>query len=346
MSPLGVPPTSNLDELVYPTEPNRDFEGKSESAALSNPPRKRDSHIFERAAHDLYIEPSWCSARLFEVETFPGVVWDPCCGSGTIPESANADGLATYASDIADHGYGQRSSDFLTRAALPYSVYSVVTNPPYAVARKIVERALELGTVKVAIFFPIARVNAAWRWSNRGHSLACTCSRHGRVCRRARYSIAVRKPEAGVRISAGWCSTGGMRDHRPGAGCTAMMWGCRCYHRRLSGTRCGSAPSTTASSTRVPAPRRPKPMMDSTSPRLCAGNPTRRDRSMAAHKPDATPMLTIYASDRRCCGFILHRGQAGYEFFDAAERSRGLFATVADAANALATAVNNTNPGE
>ena len=67
---------------------------------------------------------------------------------------------------------------------------------------------------------------------------------------------------------------------------------------------------------------------------------------MAAHKPDATPMLTIYASDRRCCGFILHRGQAGYECFDAAERSRGLFATVADAANALATAVNNTNPGE
>ena len=36
MSPLGVPPTSNLDELVYPTEPNRDFESKSEFAALSN----------------------------------------------------------------------------------------------------------------------------------------------------------------------------------------------------------------------------------------------------------------------------------------------------------------------
>jgi hypothetical protein len=131
---------------------------------LSNPLRKRDSHIFERAAHDLYVEPSWCSARLFAVEQFPGVIWDGCCGSGTIPEAATAAGLASYASDIADHGYGQRFSDFLTRPALPYSVFSVVTNPPYAIAREIVERALELGAVKVAIFFPVARMNAAWRW--------------------------------------------------------------------------------------------------------------------------------------------------------------------------------------
>ena len=36
--------------------------------------RPRNTHIFERAANDLYIEPSWVSERLFAVETFSGVI--------------------------------------------------------------------------------------------------------------------------------------------------------------------------------------------------------------------------------------------------------------------------------
>ena len=126
--------------------------------------RPRNTHIFERAAHDLYIEPPWVSKRLFAVETFPGVIVDPCCGTGMIPEAARAAGLSSYASDIADHGYGQCLRDFLTEPAPTTLHFSVVTNPPYGLAREIVERALELGALKVAIFFPIARMNAAWRW--------------------------------------------------------------------------------------------------------------------------------------------------------------------------------------
>jgi len=126
--------------------------------------RPRKTHIFKRSAHDLYIEPSWVSERLFAVETFPGVIWDPCCGTGTIPEAARAAGLSTCASDIADHNYGKRPWDFLTKPALPDSLFSVVTNLPYALAREIVARALELGALKVAILFPIARMNAAWWW--------------------------------------------------------------------------------------------------------------------------------------------------------------------------------------
>jgi hypothetical protein len=126
--------------------------------------RPRNTHIFERAANDLYIEPSWVSERLFAVETFPGVIWDPCCGTGMIPKAARAAGLSSYASDIADHGYGERPWDFLTKPALTTSPFSVVTNPAYTLAREIVERAFELGALKVAIFFPIARMNAAWWW--------------------------------------------------------------------------------------------------------------------------------------------------------------------------------------
>jgi hypothetical protein len=120
--------------------------------------RPRNTHIFARADHDLYVEPPWPSERLFAIETFPEPVWDPCAGTGTIVESACAAGLRYAASDIST------GRDFLIEPALIPPPFSVVTNPPYAIAREIVERALELGATKIAIFFPVARMNAAWRW--------------------------------------------------------------------------------------------------------------------------------------------------------------------------------------
>jgi hypothetical protein len=123
--------------------------------------RPRRSHIFDRDDDDFYVEPVWCSERLFAVETFTGLIWDPAAGSGTIPRSARAAGLSNFASDIADHGCGPRQ-DFLTAPA-PAVAFSIVTNPPFKLARAFVERALTLGAAKVAIIFPTARLNAA-RW--------------------------------------------------------------------------------------------------------------------------------------------------------------------------------------
>jgi hypothetical protein len=123
--------------------------------------RPRRSHIFDRDDDDFYVEPVWCSERLFAVETFTGLIWDPAAGSGTIPRSARAAGLSNFASDIADHGCGPRQ-DFLTAPA-PAVAFSIVTNPPFKLARAFVERALTLCAAKVAIIFPTARLNAA-RW--------------------------------------------------------------------------------------------------------------------------------------------------------------------------------------
>ena len=88
--------------------------------------RPRNSHIFERARNDLYVEPSWCSERLFAVETFPPPIWDPCGGTDTIPRSARAAGLEARGTDIS------AGCDFLliTPVCDP-PVFSIVTNPPY-----------------------------------------------------------------------------------------------------------------------------------------------------------------------------------------------------------------------
>jgi hypothetical protein len=120
------------------------------------------AHTWRRAGEDFYSEPEWCSARLFAVETFTGPIWDPAAGLGTIPRAARAAGLSNFASDIADRGCGARQ-DFLTAPALTTGAFSVVTNPPFALAREFVERALTLGAAKVAMIFPTARLNAA-RW--------------------------------------------------------------------------------------------------------------------------------------------------------------------------------------
>jgi hypothetical protein len=125
--------------------------------------RPRRSHIFDRDSDDFYSEPEWCSRRLFAVEEFIGPVWDPAAGLGTIPQAARAAGLSNLASDIAEHGaYGARR-DFLKDPAPITSAFNVVCNPPFALAREFVERAIELGAEKTAVIFPVARLNAA-RW--------------------------------------------------------------------------------------------------------------------------------------------------------------------------------------
>jgi len=129
---------------------------------MTDKPRPKLAHIWPRSRQDFYVEPTWCARRLFEVEPFTGLVWDPACGLCTIPKAAREAGLSSYASDIAEEGEGARQ-DFLT-AGPPAAPFSVVTNPPFKLAREFVERALILNATKVAILFPVARLNAASRW--------------------------------------------------------------------------------------------------------------------------------------------------------------------------------------
>ena len=162
-TPAESEPGHDLKALDYPILPKSPSASKSEIPELPNSAhtrkRPRNSHIFPRARNDLYIERPWCSARLFAVETFPGIIWDPCAGTGTIIRSARAAGLEAYGTDISD------GCDFLSIEPVQEPpVFSIVTNPPFAITSKIVERALALGAVKIAIFFPTASVHAAWRW--------------------------------------------------------------------------------------------------------------------------------------------------------------------------------------
>lgn len=135
--------------------------------------REEKSHIWQREEHEHYVEPEWCSARLFDVEDFYGQIWDPCCGFGRIPTAAEKHGHNhVYSSDIVDRGFSGLNDigNFLEcndHCAAP----NIVCNPPFDIFQHFALHALSLAaTEKVAMIWLVRTLPAA-RWL-RGTPLA------------------------------------------------------------------------------------------------------------------------------------------------------------------------------
>jgi hypothetical protein len=120
------------------------------------PLKQVKSHIWPRDEHDWYIEPAWCSKRLFGVETFEGSIYDPACGRGTILRSAidALPGRIVFGTDIVHRDVMcMEEVDFLGDRDFP-TADNIVSNPPYRRSREFVNRALEAARFKVAMLMP------------------------------------------------------------------------------------------------------------------------------------------------------------------------------------------------
>lgn len=133
-------------------------------ARTIKPARKKrvKAHAWPAEADGWYVEPAWCSKRLFEVEKFPGGwIDDPCCGAGTIPRTAEAADYSVEASDLRDRGYAYAAvKDFLTCTVRRSNI---VCNPPFHDIERFARHALKQTAHKVAFIVPLARLPAA-RW--------------------------------------------------------------------------------------------------------------------------------------------------------------------------------------
>jgi hypothetical protein len=127
----------------------------------SSAKRLRASHIWVRENADWYVEPQWVSFRLFDVEPFTGAIHDPAAGLGRIVAAAWAHGYPATGADIVDHRGGFPAADFLTTTG---SIDNIVCNPPFALAPQFAAHALTRVRYKVALLFPVARLNAAGKW--------------------------------------------------------------------------------------------------------------------------------------------------------------------------------------
>jgi hypothetical protein len=128
--------------------------------------KRRRTHIFEKAKHGHYVEPSWVSERLFEVERFAPLIYDPACGWGTITKAAINAGYMAQGSDIVDrkrHHLGGAfvKNDFLRDGrAFTFREFSIVCNPPFDHVEEFCRMACAVAT-KVAMICLTRRLNAA-----------------------------------------------------------------------------------------------------------------------------------------------------------------------------------------
>ena len=90
-----------------------------------------------RPASDFYPTPPEAVYKLLEVETLPGLIWEPACGDGAISKVLLEAGHSVISSDLFDHGYGKANIDFLTSD----SCIPIVTNPPFKLANEFIQHA-------------------------------------------------------------------------------------------------------------------------------------------------------------------------------------------------------------
>jgi hypothetical protein len=131
------------------------------SELIAGAERKLDGHIWVREANEHYVEPKWCSARLFAEERFSGGIYDPCCGFGTIVISALDAGLKGYGSDLVARGWDSTRTPHNFLSGHDEQHDNIVCNPPFNIASEFAQHALKLARRKVAMVFPTARLNAA-----------------------------------------------------------------------------------------------------------------------------------------------------------------------------------------
>ena len=99
---------------------------------------------YERRALDQYETPSWVTLALVpHLPEISGVIWGPACGGGRMVAALRQAGFEVIGTDIAD------GVDFLHRPPPTRDIGAIITNPPYALAREFIERALHFDGVRV-----------------------------------------------------------------------------------------------------------------------------------------------------------------------------------------------------
>lgn len=83
------------------------------------------------------------------IDSFPLSVWEPACGTGPIYRVLERWGKTVTCTDLEDYGVGKPGIDFL-KTETPMG-QSIVTNPPFSLAKEFIKHARWLGVDYVAL---------------------------------------------------------------------------------------------------------------------------------------------------------------------------------------------------
>lgn len=101
-------------------------------------------HSIRDRKDDLYQTPAVAVRVLLRVEDVPSMVWEPCCGPGSIVSELRSTGRSVVAHDLVDWGCpdSEARRDFLMERSP--AATCIVTNPPFKLAEEFVEHAIGL----------------------------------------------------------------------------------------------------------------------------------------------------------------------------------------------------------
>lgn len=141
---------------------NKDWKGNSKSTYITlGASNHTDS---EREENDFYATEPKATELLLGLEQFSPNIWEPCCGAGDISKVLEKSGYNVLSTDLIDRGYGKGGIDFLATKEKDLDL-DIVTNPPYSLSARFVEKALETVTDghKVAMFLKLTFLESAER---------------------------------------------------------------------------------------------------------------------------------------------------------------------------------------
>lgn len=123
------------------------------------------STTYDRSPDNWYVEPDWAVRQLMTAVDFgDDMIWDGCCGKGTVLNVAAERGHMVLGSDIVDRGARHRfiRGNVLNTRAAPKPEgrrVSYISNPPYGaddIAERIMRHVLTFDIHRAAFILPIA----------------------------------------------------------------------------------------------------------------------------------------------------------------------------------------------
>lgn len=109
---------------------------------------------------EFFPTPTWVTYALMDNEPFEGNVWECACGDGAMSRVIEHFGHPTTSTDWYDRGYGTGGIDFLQAKG---EADNIITNPPYALAQRFIERALTIVKYKAAFLLRLGFLESAKR---------------------------------------------------------------------------------------------------------------------------------------------------------------------------------------
>ena len=99
---------------------------------------------YPRKENELYLTPDWCTEVLLRHVVFDALTWEPAAADGAMANILFKR-TPTIATDLEPLDRQVKKHDFLTSPGpLRGKFKNIVTNPPYKLAQKFIEQAIDI----------------------------------------------------------------------------------------------------------------------------------------------------------------------------------------------------------